>query len=91
MISDVPVLFGDDHCRIGSLEMLFISRTMHSADHCRIGSLENNTAIPVPFVIDHCRIGSLESKSAATEVAELRSLPHRQLRKATINKKEIKC
>ena len=49
-----------DHCRIGSLEILYSSGSLSISDHCRIGSLEIGRAFSVPAARDHCRIGSLE-------------------------------
>ena len=59
----VPLLSSidpDDHCRIGSLEMLLESFRFGFKDHCRIGSLETTYEAVLHNVRDHCRIGSLE-------------------------------
>ena len=50
-----------DHCRIGSLETVRLSRTRYKSDHCRIGSLEKFDKAIALSTLDHCRIGSLES------------------------------
>ena len=50
----------NDHCRIGSLEILTDDDEADGGDHCRIGSLENSSLNQSLLLNDHCRIGSLE-------------------------------
>ena len=68
------------HCRIGSLEFGFVLAVQFAPVHCRIGSLEFERDPFARHVIVHCRIGSLELRILGVEAAEIRSLPHRQLR-----------
>ena len=55
------MIFDNDHCRIGSLEMHQLAINTSHVDHCRIGSLETMTPMTEETVKDHCRIGSLEN------------------------------
>ena len=69
------------HCRIGSLEIGNVAaRHMHVV-HCRIGSLENHRSGHRRGIVVHCRIGSLEIEAIIAACGNVRSLPHRQLRK----------
>ena len=56
----------NDHCRIGSLEMLLVLVIAACLDHCRIGSLESLGVRHKMVGVDHCRIGSLENALAST-------------------------
>ena len=72
------------HCRIGSLENS-LKAAMHAEYvHCRIGSLENPCDPNTLIKNVHCRIGSLERIYKTHLQYCGSSLPHRQLRKASL-------
>ncbi len=53
--------------------------------HCRIGSSEKKAALEQKDAEVHCRIGSSEKKNRDDIQYNRRSLPHRQLRKSTVD------
>ena len=77
------------HCRTGSLEIPCRACLDCRAVHCRTGSLENRRNRNVNNNKVHCRTGSLEIILATESCGDVRSLPHRQLRKPALLDKLI--
>ena len=69
------------HCRIGSSEMFSGQLDGATHVHCRIGSSEMAVSSTSLRADVHCRIGSSENRVGRATNPQLRSLPHRQLRK----------
>ena len=69
------------HCRTGSLENVGYVRHPCGCVHCRTGSLEMHCFECALADFVHCRTGSLEKPGACRSPGNVRSLPHRQLRK----------
>ena len=69
-----------DHCRIGSLEIIYSLCQLFCMDHCRIGSLEIPGELTGGKPIRSLPHRQLRKQAIDKGKGHIGSLPHRQLR-----------